>query len=99
MKIALSPANVTPVTATFEGSEFTFNIKHFTFDDQDNFEAIVDSSIKSKSPIKEFYQERWNYAISDCTLEEPFEKLPVEDIKNILKLVNDINYGVDEKKS
>jgi hypothetical protein len=99
MHITLSPGNVTPITADFNGKEETIEILNFTRAQQEEYEAIVDKSIENEQTIGDFYEERWDYAIKSCTVENPFDVMPMKDIKTILQAVNTVNYGVDEKKS
>jgi len=99
MKIALNPSNVTKVQASYHGGEFSFEIPHFTLSEQEEYDSIVESSIEEKDTVGKFYRKRWDYAIRKCTLENPFDVLGIEDIKNVLIAVNDVNSGIAEKES
>jgi len=99
MKIALSPRSSTKVTASYYGGEFSFEIKHLTINQQEEYDAIIADSIEKEKTVGNFYKQRFDYAIKNCTLKNPFDVLSLDDIKNILIMVNDVNSGVNEKKS
>lgn len=98
-KIVLSSAKTTPVTAEFKGGEFTFEIKNFTVEEQEEYDNIIDECSESKTTIGNFHRKRWGYAIINCSLDNPLEVLPYFDVKKILTLVDSVNNDIDEKKS
>lgn len=99
MDIALSPRNVTNVKASYHGGAFTFDIKHFSVEEQASYEMIAKKSVDEEWTLQKFLEERWNFSIVNCYLENPFSELAMPDILTILRAVNDVNNGVAEKKS
>ena len=99
MKITLSSADVTPVTAEYKGDSFTFDILNFTILQQVEYESIVKDCIEEKLTMSDLHKRQFDYAIKNCTLKDAVNVLPYNDIRKILLLVDEVNSGVDEKKS
>ena len=99
MKITLSSANVTPVTAEYKGDTFTFDILNFTIQQQVEYESIVKQCIKEKLVMSDLHKRQFEYAIKNCTLKDAVNVLPYNDIRKIIKIAEDLNNGIDEKKS
>ena len=99
MNITLSSAKRTPVTAEFNGDSFTFEILNFTVAQQEEYEAIVKKVIDEDGTMADLHKAQWDFAIKECSLKDPLQVLPYSDVRKIIKLVNEVNNGVDEKKS
>jgi len=99
MKITLSPANVTPVTAEYKGDTFTFDILNFTIQQQCEYESIVKSCIDEKLTMSDLHKRQFDFAVKNCSLKDAVNTLPYSDIRKILNLVDEVNNSVDEKKS
>jgi len=99
MKITLSSANVTPVTAEYKGDTFTFDILNFTIQQQVEYEGIVKECIDEKLTMSDLHKRQFEYSVKNCSLKDAVNVLPYNDIRKILNLVNDVNNGIDEKKS
>ena len=99
MKITLSPANVTPVTADYKGDSFTFDILNFTILQQVEYEEIVKDCIEENLTMSDLHKRQFEFAIKNCTLKEAVNILPYSDIRKILNLIDEVNNSVDEKKS
>jgi hypothetical protein len=99
MKITLSPANVTPVTAEYKGDTFTFDILNFTIMQQVEYEGIVKECIDKKETMSDLHRKQFDFAIENCALKDAVNILPYVDIQKVLKLVDQVNSSVDEKKS
>ena len=99
MKITLSPADVTTVTAEYKGDSFTFDILNFTIAQQVKYEGIVKECIEESLTMSDLHKRQFKYAVKNCTLKDAVNILPYNDIRKILNLVEQINNSVDEKKS
>jgi hypothetical protein len=99
MKITLSPANVTPVTAEYKGDSFTFDIINFTIMQQVEYEGIVKECIEANLTMSDLHRKQFEYAVQNCTLKDAVNVLPYNDIRKILNLIEQVNNSVDEKKS
>jgi len=99
MKITLSPANVTPVTADYKGDSFTFDILNFTILQQVEYEGIVKACIDENLTMSDLHKRQFEFAVTNCTLKDAVNVLPYIDIRKILNLIDEVNNSVDEKKS